>query len=109
MAEVVSVQPAVLARGIFDRLTQMARADEDAARAAESAARAAAAIGGVDGPDAAAEPVRTDDRTLDQRRADIFADMMLAGAPVAVRRRHRRDPRARAGHGSGAHARRCAR
>ena len=34
MAEVVSVQPAVLARGIFDRLTQMARADEDAARAA---------------------------------------------------------------------------
>ena len=58
MAEVVSVQPAVLARGIFDRLTQMARADEEAAR--------------------------TDDRTLDQRRADIFADMMLGGAPIAV-------------------------
>ena len=28
--------------------------------------------------------MRTDARTLDQRRADIFADMMLAGAPVAV-------------------------
>lgn len=88
MAEVVSVQPAVLARGIFDRLTQMARADQDAARAAEAAARdeaeAAATMGGVDGLDAAAEPTRTDDRTLDQRRADIFADMMLAGVPVAV-------------------------
>jgi len=82
MSEVVTVQPAVLARGIFDRLTRMARADEDAARAAETAARAAA-VGGVDGSPAV-EPVRIDDRTLDQRRADIFADIILAGAPVAA-------------------------
>ena len=73
MAELVTVQPAVLAHGMFDRVTQMARADAAAARATDAA-----------GSDAAAGVPCTDDRTLDQRRADIFADMMLAGAPVAA-------------------------
>ena len=54
MSEVVTVQPSVLAHGIFDRLTRMARADQDAARAAAAACRAA--VGGADGSPAG-EPV----------------------------------------------------
>ncbi|SFS17764.1 HNH endonuclease [Microbacterium sp. cf046] len=111
MAELVTVQPAVLVHGIFDRLTQMARADE-AARDAGGMSTSQVDERRPDDPTSADRmpvdrmPVdrtlddrspsdRTpdgnalgddtrDDRTLDQRRADILADILLAGAPVAA-------------------------
>ena len=57
MAEFSSIQPAVLAHAMHDRLTQQARALRDA------------------------DP--TDARTLDQIRADLVADLVLTGAPNA--------------------------
>jgi len=58
--------PAVLIHAIYDRLTSMgvAQAEVDAAE---------------EDSDAAAP----DERTLDQRRADIMCDMLLTGAPAA--------------------------
>lgn len=64
MAELTTVQPAVMAHGIFDRLTRMAHED----------GRASDSDGTGD----------EDDRTMDQRRADILADLLLAGAPAAL-------------------------
>jgi hypothetical protein len=66
MAELVTVQPGVIAHGIIDRLTQMAHEDK----------RAAGPAPGADGD--------TDGRTMDQRRADILADLLLCGAPAAL-------------------------
>ena len=64
MAELTTVQPAVIAHGIFDRLTQMAHEDK----------RASDSEGAGD----------EDDRTMGQRRADILADLLLAGSPAAL-------------------------
>lgn len=68
MSEVVSVQPSVIAHGIHDRLTQQAKLLQDHARAE------AAATSGL--------PSEPDERTLAQLRADLFADLLLAGAPA---------------------------
>ncbi len=57
MAEFSTVQPAVLAHGMHDRITQQAKAIKTA------------------------DP--TDARTLDQIRADLIADMLLTTAPDA--------------------------
>lgn len=85
MAEVRATVDAALAHGIADRLTQMARdvgrserpdAGADARDAGDTGA------GGADGADTGSvetEPART----LDQLRADIFADLLLATDPVA--------------------------
>lgn len=70
MAELITIQPAVIAHGVFDRLTQMAREDEQVSR------QQADALSGVD-----ATP---DERTMDQRRADVLADLMLSAAPAAL-------------------------
>jgi hypothetical protein len=70
MAELITVQPAVIAHGVFDRLTWMAHEDQRSAREDDGGSR--------DNTES------VDDRTLDQRRADILADLLLAGAPAAL-------------------------
>lgn len=62
MAEVYAYLPAALAHGLHDRLTQLARTVQDAAR------------------DASQE----DDRTMDQLRADILCDLALTGQATAA-------------------------
>lgn len=66
MAELGMHGPAPLVHGMFDRLSQMAHAlKEENARAAKKA-----------------DGVR-DERTIDQLRADLLADLVLTGAPTA--------------------------
>ncbi|WP_020098376.1 HNH endonuclease signature motif containing protein [Microbacterium sp. 11MF] len=66
MSDLIATLPTVIAEGIHDRLTQQARAIVDTRdeRAANS------------------EVVATDARTTDQVRADVFADLLLAGTPA---------------------------
>ncbi|MEU4017339.1 DUF222 domain-containing protein [Microbacterium sp. NPDC028030] len=67
MAELGARGPAVLLHGMFDRLSQMAHAvQEENARAARDAAAT----------------LPTDDRTVDQLRADLLADLVLTGTPA---------------------------
>lgn len=81
MAELVTVQPAVIVHGIHDRLTRIAREDE---RVARETTRVSAAdpelTESADDPMTAAP----DERTMHQRRADILADLLLCGAPAAI-------------------------
>ncbi len=70
MAELITIQPAVIAHGVFDRLTQMAHEDHRVSREEERASDE--------------DPRVTDDRTMDQRRADILADLLLSAAPAAL-------------------------
>jgi len=66
MARLGVIDGAVKIRAMFDRLTRQARAVRDVAR------------------DAAASPhtAVTDTRTLDQTRADLLCDLVLAGQPA---------------------------
>jgi hypothetical protein len=66
MSDLIATLPTVVAEGIHDRLTQQARAivDTREERAAGS------------------EVVATDTRSTDQVRADVFADLLLAGTPA---------------------------
>lgn len=64
MSELVADLPTVIADGILDRLTQQAQAVVDAR-----------------------EPGDEDDRRIDQVRADVFADLLLAGTPSLDRTR----------------------
>ncbi len=68
MSDLIATLPTVIAEGIHDRLTQQARAiiDTRAERAS--------------GEDA--DVVATDARSTDQVRADVFADLLLAGSPA---------------------------
>ncbi|MGZ8804799.1 MAG: DUF222 domain-containing protein [Microbacterium sp.] len=66
MAELTTVQPAVIVHGILDRLTRMAHEDKRTTADADAVADADA-----------------DDRTMDQRRADTLADLLLCAAPAA--------------------------
>ncbi|TQJ31655.1 HNH endonuclease signature motif containing protein [Microbacterium sp. SLBN-146] len=101
IARIIADQPAVIAHGIYDRVTQMAReaahieaeeAQHDGEREADrgSADRGSdpEAHGGEshgDGdPAFVSGPSRESERrTIGQLRADIFADLLLAGDPVA--------------------------
>lgn len=66
MGELLVVGPAVLIHGIHDRLTQYAhRIRTDAA-------------------DADGMGARSDDRTMDQLRADVLADLLLSGTTTAA-------------------------
>ncbi|MDF2561350.1 MAG: hypothetical protein K0R99_2796 [Microbacterium sp.] len=68
MAELGTRGPAALIHGMFDRLSQMAHAvKKDSAQAARDA--------GADGTPA-------DERTIDQLRADLLADLLLTGTPA---------------------------
>ncbi|MDT0179367.1 DUF222 domain-containing protein [Microbacterium sp. ARD31] len=91
MSDVVATVPTVIAEGIHDRLTQQARAIIDT-RDERAAARGCAGVafgeaasdGDTDGDrdgDAAAI-IATDQRSTDQVRADVFADLLLAGEPA---------------------------
>ncbi len=96
MSDVIATLPTVVAEGIHDRLTQQARAiidtrDERAAahggagaafgEAAATRADVGNGHGSADSEDAAAI-VATDNRSTDQVRADVFADLLLAGTPA---------------------------
>lgn len=86
MAELLAVLPATLARGIEDRLTEQAKAiirarsvtptPEPAAVDPESFVELTA-----DEP-AAVEDSAPDTRSIDEVRADLFADLLLCGAPA---------------------------
>jgi hypothetical protein len=64
--------PSLYADAVYDRLTQQARVIVDARRTPPT---------GLD--DAALAAITTDDRTMDQVRADIAVDMLLTSAPMA--------------------------
>ncbi|MEW2013606.1 MULTISPECIES: HNH endonuclease signature motif containing protein [Microbacterium] len=90
MSDVVATVPTVIAEGIHDRLTQQARAiidtrDERAtARGGAGVAFGGAAtqVGDDSDSDDAATIIATDQRSTDQVRADVFADLLLAGTPA---------------------------
>ncbi|EZP27780.1 HNH endonuclease signature motif containing protein [Microbacterium oleivorans] len=70
MSDLIATLPTVIAEGIHDRLTQQARAIVDT--------REERAAGSGD----AAGVVASDARTTNQVRADVFADLLLAGTPA---------------------------
>ncbi|MDD7961761.1 HNH endonuclease signature motif containing protein [Microbacterium thalli] len=91
MSDLIATLPTVIAEGVVDRLTRQAReiingrpqADAAGARAGEADA------GESDAGDAAADAdpphgssFAADTRTMDQVRADVFADLLLAGTPA---------------------------
>ncbi|MGA6094340.1 DUF222 domain-containing protein [Microbacterium sp. NPDC079356] len=91
MSDVIATVPTVIAEGIHDRLTQQARAIIDT-RDERVAARGCAGVafgeaasdGDTDGDrdDDAAAIIATDQRSIDQVRADVLADLLLAGTPA---------------------------
>ncbi len=89
MSDVVATVPTVVAEGIHDRLTQQARAiidtrDERAAAHGGEAAATRNSDGDTDcdRDNDAAAIIATDRRSTDQVRADVFADLLLAGTPT---------------------------
>lgn len=86
MAELIATLPSTIAHAAFDRLSAMAR---EVARAIAAEAREAAAAQvveareaqAVDGEEGEAVSGCGDTRSADQLRADILADLLLAGAP----------------------------
>ncbi|TPW73446.1 HNH endonuclease signature motif containing protein [Schumannella sp. 10F1B-5-1] len=64
MCDIVATVPTVIGDGILDRLTRQAQVIVDARE-----------------PDPA-DPSSADRRTVDQVRADVFADLLLAGTPA---------------------------
>ncbi|WP_405372433.1 MULTISPECIES: DUF222 domain-containing protein [unclassified Microbacterium] len=75
MSELIAALPTVIAAGIHDRLTQQARAIIDTRTERGHAERA--------GEDTeSAQVAASDRRTTDQVRADVFADLLLAGTPA---------------------------
>lgn len=81
MSEIVSIQPAVIAEAIHDRLTRQAGALTDLRRQAADRANAARRAG--DEPDAGDLLLASDTRATDQIRADLLADMLLTTQPGA--------------------------
>ncbi|MCO7204050.1 HNH endonuclease [Microbacterium sp. CnD16-F] len=93
MSDVVATVPTVIAEGIHDRLTQQARAILDT-RNERAAAHGGAGVSFGDAAtthgdtdtdtdtDDAGAIVATDNRSTDQVRADVFADLLLAGTPA---------------------------
>ncbi|WDG19388.1 HNH endonuclease signature motif containing protein [Microbacterium sp. Clip185] len=79
MSEIVSIQPAVIADAIYDRLTRQAGALIVLRRQATERANAARRAGGE--PDAGDLLLASDTRTTDQIRADLLADMLLTAQP----------------------------
>ncbi|WP_405373957.1 MULTISPECIES: DUF222 domain-containing protein [unclassified Microbacterium] len=81
MSELIAALPTVIAAGIHDRLTQQARAIIDTRTERGHAERAGGAVG-AEGATDAGQVAATDRRTTDQVRADVFADLLLAGTPA---------------------------
>ncbi|GAB2709456.1 hypothetical protein BKA24_002577 [Microbacterium marinum] len=80
MSDLVATLPTAIVEGVHDRLTQMARAiiDTRGERADGASHGRAVRIDGDDQRDV----VATDARSTDQVRADVFADLLLAGTPA---------------------------
>ncbi|MDN8547888.1 DUF222 domain-containing protein [Microbacterium sp. NM3R9] len=87
MSDLIATLPTVIAEGVVDRLTRQAReivnarSDSEAATGLTEAsedADAAAPDSGVAG----GSSFGGDTRTMDQVRADVFADLLLAGTPA---------------------------
>jgi len=79
MARLLADGPATLIHGIYDRLTQMAhevRTGEDRIDTDNAADTDA------ESSDESAEEAPVDTRTMDELRANIFADLLLTGAPT---------------------------
>lgn len=91
MSEVILVTPTILGEGIYDRVTRQATAIQDERKLARERLRTARAAGLPEDPDDVL--VVSDERSIDQLRADILADMLLTAQPGC-------DPTA-AGDGSG--------
>ncbi|GAB3411282.1 hypothetical protein GCM10027515_32630 [Schumannella luteola] len=70
MCDVIATVPTVIGDGILDRLTRMAHAVQDAAGPCGVSDATAGSVGD------------SDRRTVDQIRADVFADLLLTGAPA---------------------------
>lgn len=68
--------PSTLGHAVYDRITQMATALEGAGGSEATEDAGAEADGDAEGE-------ARDSRTRDQRRVDIFCDLMLCGAPTA--------------------------
>ena len=79
MSNLVASLPTALADGIADRLTRQAR------EIIHARPRVDATLGGEEGllpaEDSDASSFTGDTRTIDQVRADVFTDLLLAGAP----------------------------
>ncbi|MDD7963654.1 DUF222 domain-containing protein, partial [Microbacterium sp. NE1TT3] len=93
MSDLIATLPTVIAEGVVDRLTRQAReiidarpqadaAGADAGDAGEAGAGGAAAEADADADAPHAASFAADTRTMDQVRADVFADLLLAGAPA---------------------------
>lgn len=83
MSDLTATLPTVIAEGIHDRLTQQARAIIDTrGERADAAAAAADDDAATPSSEERREAVATDARTTDQVRADVFADLLLAGTPA---------------------------
>ena len=79
MSDLIATLPTVIADGILDRLTQQAQTVIDS-REPGDAGSAFGARGAGDASGAGdSEPDR---RRIDQVRADVFSDLLLAGAPA---------------------------
>ncbi|OYC97316.1 HNH endonuclease [Microbacterium sp. Yaish 1] len=95
MSDLIATLPTVIADGIVDRLTRQAReiinaraqADEASVDVDADARADARADGNGGGPDADTtiddgSSFVGDARTIDQVRADVFSDLLLAGTPA---------------------------
>lgn len=80
MSELLAVLPAVIAHGIHDRLTSMAKACETA----HGGDGAVADTVGIDASAGNSTAGEIDDRSRDEIRADIFGDLLLGGGPIAA-------------------------
>ncbi|MDD7930630.1 HNH endonuclease signature motif containing protein [Microbacterium thalli] len=78
MSDLIATLPTVIAEGVVDRLTRQAREIIDARPQADAAG--AEADADADAPHGSS--FAADTRTMDQVRADVFADLLLAGAPA---------------------------
>lgn len=76
MSDLIATLPTVIADGILDRLTQQAQIIVDA----REPGNAGSAFGAGDA--ASAGDSEPDRRGIDQVRADVFSDLLLAGAPA---------------------------
>ncbi len=79
MSDLIATLPTVIADGILDRLTQQAQTVIDSREPGD----AGSAFGARGAGDAAsAGDSEPDRRRIDQVRADVFSDLLLAGAPA---------------------------
>lgn len=83
MSELLALLPSTLAHGIHDRLTRMVNA-ADAAPAHDGAASVDASRSPAGQSSTGQSVHESDPRSLDEKRADAFADLLLCGAPTAV-------------------------